>query len=215
MRLDLKIALFALLWFAVGGACGFFAAKGFYDRPIEEKVERDTVTIHDTIPDINPTPKDSARIKYITRWLPSHHFADTSKMFSRNDVAFRENSANSASFSVRDSVAVEVPISSKHYGSDQYDAWVSGFEPSLDSIKVYQRTEYITERITLSKPPNKWELDAVAGFDYNTALDRYTPYALGELTYKPNRLQFGIHGGVAKTDKVTPIIGIKAKLRIL
>ena len=215
MRTDLKIALFALVWFAIGGVCGFFAAKGIYDQPIEEKVERDTTTTIDTIPDINPTPKDSAHIKYITRWLPSHHSADTSKMFSRNDVAFRENSASSASFSVRDSVAVEVPITSKHYQSPEYDAWVSGFEPSLDSIKVYQRTEYITERITLSKPPNKWELDAVAGLDYNTALDRYTPYALGELLYKPNRLQFGIHGGVAKADKVTPVIGIKAKLRIL
>ena len=107
-----------------------------------------------------------------------------------------------------------MPISSKHYGSDQYDAWVSGFEPSLDSIKVYQRTEYITERVTLSKPPNKWELDAVAGLDYNTALDKYTPYALGELLYKPNRLQLGVHGGVAKTDKVAPIIGIKAKIRL-
>lgn len=201
MRTDLKIALFALVWFAIGGVCGFFAAKGIYDQPIEEKVERDTVTLHDTIPDINPAPKDSARIKYVTRWLPAKHdtidhFVEVGKM-------------------MHDTVAVEVPITSKHYGNEQYDAWVSGFEPSLDSIKVYQRTEYITERVTLSKPPNKWELDAVAGLDYNTALDRYTPYALGELTYKPNRLQFGIHGGVAKADKVTPIIGIKAKLRIL
>ena len=214
MRIDLKIALFALLWFAVGGVCGFFAAKGIYDRPIEEKVERDTVTIHDTIPDINPTPKDSARIKYITRWLPSHHFADTSKMFSRNDVAFRENSANSASFSVRDSVAVEVPITSKHYGNEQYDAWVSGFEPSLDSIKVYQRTEYITERVTLSKPPNKWELDAVAGLDYNIMSKQLTPYAGGELMYKPSRLQVGIRGGVAKTEKAEPFAGAVVKIRL-
>lgn len=202
MRTDLKIALFALVWFAIGGVCGFFIGKGIYDQPIDEKVSRDTVTIHDTIPDINPTPKDSARIKWVTKWLPR----------AVHDTI--DNYVEEISF-IHDTVAVEVPITSKHYGNEQYDAWVSGFEPSLDSIKVYQRTEYITERITLSKPPNKWELDAVAGFDYNTALDRYTPYALGELTYKPNRLQFGIHGGVAKTDKVTPIIGIKAKLRIL
>jgi hypothetical protein len=200
MRTDLKIALFALVWFAIGGVCGFFTAKGIYDQPIEEKVERDTLRITDTIPQYFPKPVEVERVKYVTRFMPVVR-TDT----VNNDVL---------SF-IHDTVAVEVPITSKHYGSDQYDAWVSGFEPSLDSIKVYQRTEYITERVTLSKPPNKWELDAVAGLDYNTALDKYTPYALGELTYKPNRLQFGIHGGVAKTDKVTPIIGIKAKLRIL
>ena len=200
MRTDLKIALFALVWFAIGGVCGFFAAKGIYDQPIEEKVERDTLRITDTIPQYFPKPVEVERVKYVTRFMPVVR-TDT----VNNDVL---------SF-IHDTVAVEVPITSKHYGNEQYDAWVSGFEPSLDSIKVYQRTEYITERVTISKPPNKWELDAVAGLDYNTALDKYTPYALGELTYKPNRLQFGIHGGVAKTDKVTPIIGIKAKLRIL
>ena len=200
MRTDLKIALFALVWFIVGGVCGFFAAKGIYDQPIEEKVERDTLRITDTIPQYFPKPVEVERVKYVTRFMPVVR-TDT----VNNDVL---------SF-IHDTVAVEVPITSKHYGSDQYDAWVSGFEPSLDSIKVYQRTEYITERVTISKPPNKWELDAVAGLDYNTALDRYTPYALGELLYKPNRLQFGIHGGVAKADKVTPVIGIKAKLRIL
>ena len=196
----MKSALFALVWVAIGGVCGFFAAKGIYGQPIEEKVERDTLRITDTIPQYFPKPVEVERVKYVTRFMPVVR-TDT----VNNDVL---------SF-IHDTVAVEVPITSKHFGNENYDAWVSGFEPSLDSIKVYQRTEYITERITLSKPPNKWELDAVAGLDYNTALDKYTPYALGELTYKPNRLQFGIHGGVSKTDKVTPIIGIKAKLRIL
>lgn len=201
MRLDLKIALFALFWFIVGGVCGLFIGKGIYDRPIEEKVERDTVVAFDTIPQYFPKPVKVERLKYVTRFMPVvrtdtiYHFANASNM-------------------MHDTVAVEVPITSKHYQSPEYDAWVSGFEPSLDSIKVYQRTEYITERVTLSKPPNKWELDAVAGLDYNIMSKHFTPYAGGELLYKPNRLQVGIRGGVAKKEKAEPFAGAVVKIRL-
>ena len=119
------------------------------------------------------------------------HLADTSKM-----------------------IAVEVPITSKHYGSKDYDAWVSGFEVSLDSIKVYKETQYITEARTISKPPNKWELDLVGGINYNFNKKKYTPHVGGELLYKPNRLQLGIRGGVEYTDKVEPVIGAVAKIRL-
>ena len=188
------------------------AGIGIYNhctrKPVIESVERDTVVVYDTIPHYYPTPKDSVRTKWVTRWLPASpdtidhfigannmdHFADTSKM-----------------------IAVEVPITSKHYGCKDYDAWVSGYEPSLDSIKVYQRTEYITERITISKPPNKWELDLIGGLDYNTTRQDFTPYAGGEIVYKPNRLQVGARAGVSKmanTGKVEPFIGGVVKIRI-
>ena len=146
------------------------AGIGIYNhctrKPVIESVERDTVVVYDTIPHYYPTPKDSVRTKWVTRWLPARpdtidhfievnnmdHYADTSKM-----------------------IAVEVPITSKHYGCKDYDAWVSGYEPSLDSIKIYQRTEYITERITISKPPNKWELDLVGGLGPQHSPPSLTP----------------------------------------
>ena len=181
-------------------AIGFFIGKGIYDRPIEESVTRDTVTLYDTIPEYLPAPKDSARIKWVTRWLPVKHdtidhFVEVGKM-------------------VHDTVAVEVPITSKHYGSKDYDAWVSGFEVSLDSIKVYKETQYITEVRTISKPPNKWELDIVGGINYNFNKKKYTPHVGGELLYKPNRLQLGVCGGVEYADKVEPFVGGVVKIRI-
>lgn len=202
--------------------CGVLIGKGMYDKPLQSKIERDTVTVHDTVPDLNPVAKDSALARYKIKWLPlvSHdtvfgeNYAHNSAEIIR-DTVFREISANSAYFSATDSVAVAVPITTKHYGTDQYDAWVSGFEASLDSIKVYRETQYITERVTVSKPPNKWSLDIVGGVDYNTASKEYTPYALGELMYQPSRLQLGIQGGVVKHgDKAEPIIGGKVKLKI-
>lgn len=191
-------------------ALALLAGLGIYNhctrKPVVVGVERDTVVVYDTIPHYYPVPKDSAVVKYVTRYLRrtdtveqfiavnnmTEHFADTSNM-----------------------IAVEVPITSKHYSCKDYDAWVSGYEPSLDSIKVYQRTEYITERVTISKPPNKWELDAMTGIDYNVTSQHYSPYAGGELLYKPNRLQVGIRGGVVKGgNKAEPFAGAVVKIRL-
>jgi hypothetical protein len=133
------------------------------------------------------------------------------------NVGHGKDSVNSASFSAKiphDSVLVEVPITSKHYNAPEYDAWVSGYMPSLDSINVYQKERYITETVTISKPPNKWELDAAAGIDYNVTSQRYTPFAGGELLYKPSRLQVGIRGGVIKNDNFEPFAGAVIKYRL-
>lgn len=200
MSIDKKFAIIALVWFVIGGICGFFAGKAKYDKPLVESVTRDTVVVVDTAYYDRPIVKDSVRTKFITRYLPVMQpvwNTDTLTMWAH------------------DTVAVEVPITSKHYGSDTYDAWVSGFEPSLDSIRVYQRTAYVTEIRTISKPPNKWELDIVGGIDYGFKSQQYRPFAGGELLYKPNRLQIGLQGGIVKGDKVEPYVGGKVKVRIL
>ena len=193
--------------------CGFFVAKGMYDRPLDESVSRDTVILHDTVPDIAPEPKDSVRTRWVTRWLPAK--PDT---VSRNGEIFREFPQISANFSATDTVAVQVPITSKHYSGKNYDAYVSGFEPSLDSIFVYNETQLITEMITRMKPPNKWSLSVNAGVDYGTTSQFWQPFASGELTINNDkRLQLGIEGGVKKsevTNSFEPFVGAKAKLKI-
>lgn len=192
--------------------CGFLVGKGMYDRPLDESVSRDTVTLHDTVPEYHPVPKDSAVVKYVTRYLRR---TDTA---SRNGEIFRQFPQISSNFSATDSVAVEVPITSKHYGGKNYDAYVSGFEPSLDSIFVYNETQLITETITRMKPPNKWSLSVNAGVDYGTTSQFWQPYASGELTINNDkRLQLGIEGGVKKsevTNNFEPFAGAKLKLKI-
>jgi hypothetical protein len=177
------------------------ACIGIYSKcqrkPVVESVERDTVVVYDTITHYYPKPVEVEKVrteyKFLTRVQP----------VGKTDTLLQH-----------DSVLVEVPITSKHYGCKDYDAWVSGFEPSLDSIKVYRETQYITERVTISKPPNKWELDAAAGIDYNSASQRYTPYAGGELMYKPSRLQVGIRGGVIKNGKAESFAGAVIRYRL-
>ena len=185
-----KTHLFVFLAGVVLGLCtGFFSAKAIYDKPIEESVTRDTVTLHDTIPDIAPMSKDSVRLKYVTRWLPRavhdtiDHFVDVSKM-------------------MHDTVAVQVPITSKHYSSKGYDAWVSGFEPSLDSIKVYKETQVITETITRTVKDNKhFFLDAGAGCEYKFDSKTAVPFAEVGARMKFGRFGIGAYGGYSHDTK--------------
>lgn len=212
-----KVSKKHLIILAVGALlcllCGFWVGKGMYDRPIDESVSRDTVILHDTVADIAPEPKDSVRTRWVTRWLPAK--PDT---VSRNGESFREFPQISANFSATDTVAVQVPITSKHYSGKNYDAYVSGFDVNLDSIYVYNETQYITETITKSKPPNKWSLSVNAGVDYGTTSQFWQPYASGELTINNDkRLQLGIEGGVKKsevTNNFEPFAGAKLKLKI-
>ena len=201
-----------LIVFLVGvflGLCtGFFTAKAIYDQPIEESVTRDTVIVYDTIPHYYPKPVDSAVVRYVTKVLPVVRYDTVHHVIGVDNMM--DHIADSSNM-----MPVVIPITTKHYRAMEYDAWVSGYEPSLDSIKVYQRTEYITERVTISKPPNKWELDAMAGIDYNVTSQHYSPYAGGELLYKPNRLQVGIRGGVVKGgNKAESFAGAVIKYRL-
>ena len=142
---------------------GFFTGKAVYDRPIETGIRHDTVTVHDTVADYNPKPKDSVLVKWKTRWLPLYkHTTDT--------VLTTEF------ITLHDSVAVEVPITSKHYNAPEYDAWVSGYEPNLDSIKVYRDTQYITTTVTQSKPPNRFSLGLQGGYGYGFKSKQWEPY---------------------------------------
>lgn len=61
---------------------------------------------------------------------------------------------------VREPILVPVPITQKEYVSENYHAWVSGYNPSLDSIDVYSKTVYVTKKI----PVRRWGLGVISGY---------------------------------------------------
>ena len=81
-------------------------------------------TIVDTIKVVKPIAVDSVVTRY--KWVNVERAKDTTIVNEVSEVVF-------------DTIRVRLPIESKHYTSINYDAWVSGYEPQLDSIKVYQR----------------------------------------------------------------------------
>ena len=67
---------------------------------------------------------------------------------------------------IRDSIEVSVPIIQKRYDDSLYTAWVSGFEPSLDSIdlRLPTITETITKTIVKRSPLFSIGIQTGAGF---------------------------------------------------
>ena len=51
------------------------------------------------------------------------------------------------SLMLHDTVLVNLPTEQRQYSDPRYTAWVSGYRPQLDSIRIYQQTEYITKEV--------------------------------------------------------------------
>lgn len=61
---------------------------------------------------------------------------------------------------VREPIFVPMPVTQKEYKTDDYHAWVSGHNPSLDSIDVFRKAMYITKR----QPARRWGIGITAGY---------------------------------------------------
>lgn len=126
------------------------------DTETSTKTEITRETFIDTIPYYHPVPKDSLVVRYETRKLP---VSDPEASNVQTGIAM-----------TTDSIAVEIPITQKTYADSTYQAWVSGYLPSLDSIQVYPRTEVITITNTISQKERqrRWGLSIGAGATINT-----------------------------------------------
>ena len=105
-------------------------------------VERDTVWKDTTI--YKPVPVDSHKtgeIVYIRIPYPVPQPGDT----------------------IHDSIDVPVPIEQKRYEDSLYTAWVSGYRPALDSIRLYQPTVYETITKTIIKPAPRLSVGVQGG----------------------------------------------------
>ena len=92
------------------------------NKAATEQPIRDTIV--DTIKVVKPIAVDSVVTRY--KWVNVERVKDTTIVNEVSEVVF-------------DTIRIRLPIESKHYTAESYDAWVSGYEPQLDSIKVYQR----------------------------------------------------------------------------
>ena len=63
---------------------------------------------------------------------------------------------------LHDTVLVHLPIEQRQYSDPRYTAWVSGYRPQLDSIQIYQQTQYITKEVKVAT--KRWGLGLQAGY---------------------------------------------------
>ncbi|MBR6458335.1 MAG: hypothetical protein IKS71_07030 [Bacteroidales bacterium] len=67
---------------------------------------------------------------------------------------------------------VFVPMEQRYYREKEYEAWVSGYRPSLDSIRLFPQVPVITVQKT--QPPKRWGIGIQAG--YGASKDGLSPY---------------------------------------
>ena len=128
---------------------------------------RDTTrtTYVDTIPFYKPIPKDSFVIRYVTERLPT-----VSKL--------PENVQKLPESVSEDSVDVIIPITKKVYKDSLYTAYVSGYNPKLDSLVLHSQHEVVTINDCYPRSRKKrWSVGVQIG--YGIALrgvPEFTPY---------------------------------------
>lgn len=119
----------------------------------EQELHRDTIrtVCVDTVKCFTPVPKDSAVVRYITVKLPV--------VTAERDTSFAPDIYVG---SKTDSADVVIPISQKVYEDSLYTAYVSGYNPSLDSIAIRAAREVVT--VKEFRKPKRWSIGVFAGY---------------------------------------------------
>lgn len=100
----------------------------------------DTITVRDTLRDSVPYPIYETLIREVPDSFPVY-------IIRQGDT-------------VHDTIYIPVPIFQKEYATENYRAWVSGYNAALDSIDVFPKTMYVTKKI----PDRKWGIGVTAGY---------------------------------------------------
>lgn len=151
-----KIVAFALFWAIWSVILTLCITRSHNqmsnDKELSETVKRDTVVVYDTVTIVEPVPVSTVATETVSRKLPVDK-TDTIYKYIRESYPI-------------DSISVEIPKTQVHYADSSYQAWVSGFEPKLDSIIVYREKEFITIERVLKEKKKHWHIGPTVGYGY-------------------------------------------------
>ena len=137
----ITLVLGILLLFNIVNAIGYFVNEHRNAHPSEMKVKVDTLFVYDTIFIEKPVIKKVETIDTLLLPVPT---TDT--------------------LMLHDTVLIHLPIEQRQYSDPRYTAWVSGYRPQLDSIRIYQQREFITKEIKTVTKPKRWGIGLQAGY---------------------------------------------------
>ena len=151
-----KPSIFLLIAVLLAVVASFCLGSTITRKRYESALNRpDTVIVEKWVRDTIYQPKDSLVIRWQTAYLPVH------------DTTFLRDTLHTI-----DSVLVDVPISEKHYVSENYRATIRGYQAELTDIWINQRETIVTV------PYHKhwtWTIGPQAGFGITP--EGWRPYA--------------------------------------
>ena len=144
-----------LLLFNIVNTIGYFVNEHRNSHSSKIKVKVDTLFVYDTIFVEKPVIK---KVEIIDTLLLPVPITDT--------------------LMLHDTVLVHLPIEHRQHPDPSYPAWVSGYRPQLDSIHIYQQTQYITKEVKVATKPKRWGIGLQAGYgvSFSNKQIKATPY---------------------------------------
>ena len=140
------LAIIGIILLFVLGAIGGWWLRGTRIPNVEPVVKRDTLWQHDTVKFPVPVPEK--------KWIH-----DTTYIAVTDTIH------------LKDTIFVPIPRETTFYKDSLYEAWVTGFRATLDSVHVFKNTAYIEVQVPVEKIVRKrWGIgiQAGAGVQYGT-----------------------------------------------
>lgn len=154
---------------------------------------------------VTPEPVETVVEKIVRIPVEKVVYRDTSKTNITQDSVKVEPPQS-------DSDSIDVKWESKHYSDPNFDLWISGILPQVDSMKVYSETKIVTENIV----KDRWELGPFINGEFNK--DFTFVSAGAELAVPYRGWEFSVNGGygIWNTGNLNHgwIIGARVKYNI-
>lgn len=151
-----------------------------HSRNGKGKVTVDTVTVRDTVRITEPSAADSVvtGVIRVPVALPSEPTVPKAEIEVFEPGRLSEvmdghavnkggsEAQETGKIAGKDTAWAVVPRTQKRYVDSTYMAWISGYEPRLDSIEVYQKTVVVTKRVEGRVKNRRFNVGLTGGFGY-------------------------------------------------
>lgn len=173
-----------LVLLAVLAVLLFKGYKGCKGDKVFTEADTLRVVVYDTIPYYKPEPKEEKPLGRVTAKLPVSvpKTTENDRKTTETVPNSRDSVGKVANFvpdtnvvSKPDSVDVEIPITQKVYEGDNYRAFVSGYNASLDSLLFFAPKEIMT--ITNRPKQKRWSVGIQVGYGMTLkGTPQFAPY---------------------------------------
>ena len=161
----------------------------------------DTLTVYDTVRVEIPAPQEEKPLGSVTAKLPvsvtkvsenERKLQETVQMLRDSLANFgksvppaaddkednfpnksEQKSTLISELKTQDSVTVQIPITQRVYETDRYRAVVSGYQPSLDDLLIYQPSQVVR----IKDKPKRWGIGVQVGYGMTVkGTPQFAPY---------------------------------------
>lgn len=161
----------------------------------------DTLTVYDTVRVEIPAPQEEKPLGSVTAKLPvsvtkvsenERKLQETVQMLRDSLANFgksvppaaddkednfpdksEQKSTLISELKTQDSVMVQIPITQRVYETDRYRAVVSGYQPSLDDLLIYQSSQVVR----IKDKPKRWGIGVQVGYGMTVkGTPQFAPY---------------------------------------